>query len=166
MQGLATIGNIQWGSTPGSVVLRITATKDAAHAGILVPVTLTASGNSSKHATRAAESPQLVTKPAQLEAMPAAQKPVSQPVRLQPSVVLAEATAPRPAELPTVSVVTDPKEAVHSGSKKWIWIALIGAGAAAGAFAAGGRSHNSSGAGSGSSNPVTIGGPTVSIGRP
>ena len=77
-------------------------------------------------------------------------------------------TAPRPAELPSVSVVTDPKESVHSGSKKWIWIALIGAGAAAGAFVAAGRSHSSPGAGSGSgsSTPVTIGGPTVSIGRP
>ena len=168
MQGLATISNIQWGSTPGPVVLRITATKDTAHAGVLVPEMLTANGGGSKHAKRAAEIPQPMAKPAQLKAMPVAQEPVPEPARLQPSVEPAEATAPRPAELPSVSVVTDPKESVHSGSKKWIWIALIGAGAAAGAFVAAGRSHSSPGAGSGSgsSTPVTIGGPTVSIGRP
>lgn len=167
MQGLAKIGNIQWGSTPGPVVLRITATKDAAHAGILVPETLTANGGGSKHAKRVAEIPSPVAKPAQPVAIPTAQEPAPQPVRLQPAVVPAAATeAPHPAELPSVSVVTDPKESVHSGSKKWIWIALIGAGAAAGAFVAAGSSHSSPGAGSGSSTPVTIGGPTVSIGRP
>ena len=87
MQGLATISNIQWGSTPGPVVLRITATKDTAHAGILVPETLTANGGGSKHAKRTVEIPQPMAKPAQLKAMPAAQEPVTEPARLQPEAL-------------------------------------------------------------------------------
>jgi hypothetical protein len=160
MQGLATVRNVQWGSTPGPIVLRITATKGSAHAGILVPAMLTASGGHSKHVKSSVEAPISVAKPAQLRAVAAP------PAPLQPGAEPAEASAPRLAELPSVSVVTDPKESAHSGSKKWIWIALIGAGAAAGGFAASGLSRSSSGAGAGSSAPVTIGGPSVSIGRP
>ena len=168
MQGLATVRNIQWGSTPGPVVLRITATKGAAHAGILAPEVLTAGGHS-KHAKAAAENPPLVAKPAQPKPAataqaPAPRLPVPSTVAVSPVAVAPTGTAPRPAELPSVSVVTDSKESVHSGSKKWIWIALIGAGAAAGALAAGGRSHSSPT--SGSATSLTIGSPSVSIGRP
>ncbi|MGH9696173.1 MAG: hypothetical protein ACRD5Z_18635, partial [Bryobacteraceae bacterium] len=164
MQGLATIRNIQWGSTPGPVVLRITATKDAAHAGILVPEMLTAGGSRSRHPKTAAENPPPRIKPAQPKPMTAIRESTPQPAPLQPAAVSANEAARRPAELPSVSVVTDSKKSVHSGHKKWIWIALIGAGAAAGAFATAGRSHSSP---SSSSTPsLTIGSPSVSIGRP
>jgi hypothetical protein len=163
MQGLAAVRNIQWGSTPGPVVLRITATKGTAHAGILVPEMLTAGGRS-KHAKTAVANPPPVTQPVQPKPMAAIQEPATQPAPLQSAAVSPVETAPRPAELPSVSVVTDSKESVHSGHKKWIWIALIGAGAAAGAFAAAGRSHSSP---SSSSTPsLSIGSPSVSIGRP
>lgn len=159
MQGLASIGNIQWGSTPGPVILRVTATKGPAHAGILVPEMLTAGGGRAKHAKPAIETPQPVAKPGQIKPAQAVHAPALPPAAPPPSE-----TAPKPAELPSVSIITDPKESVHSGSKKWLWIALIGAGAAAGAFAASGRGHSSPAAGS--STSLTVGSPSVSIGRP
>jgi len=158
MQGLAVVRNIQWGSTPGPVVLRITATKGAAHAGILAPEMLIAGGRS-RRPKASAENPPTTVKPAQPKPVAAVQAPAAQPAIPSPAE-----SAMHPAAPPAVSIVTDSKESVHSGSKKWLWIALIGAGAAAGAIAAGGGSHSS--AGSGSPASLTIGSPSVSIGRP
>jgi hypothetical protein len=163
MQGMAAVRNIQWGSTPGPVVLRITATKGAAHAGILVPEMLTA-GSRSKHAKATAGNPPPVTKLAPPKSAAPVDEPAPQPAPLQPATLSPAGATARPAELPSVSVITDSKESVHSSRKKWIWIALIGAGAAAGAFAAAGRSHSSPS--SSSAGSVSIGSPSVSIGRP
>ena len=160
MQGLAVVRNIQWGSTPGPVVLRITATKGAAHAGILAPEMLIAGGRS-RRPKASAENPPPTVKPAQPKPVAVMQVQASAP---QPAIPPPAESAPHPAAPPAVSIVTDPKGSVHSGSKKWLWIALIGAGAAAGAIAAGGGSHSS--AGSGSPASLTIGSPSVSIGRP
>lgn len=158
MQGLAVVRNIQWGSTPGTVVLRITATKGAAHAGILAPETLIAGGRS-RRPKAPAENPPPTMKPAQPKPVAAVPAPAPQAAIPPPAE-----SALHPAAPPAVSIVTDSKESVHSGSKRWLWIALIGAGAAAGAIAAGGGSHSS--AGSGSTASLTIGNPSVGIGRP
>ncbi len=39
--GRASLGDVHWGATPGTVPIRITASKGAAHAGILIEQTLT-----------------------------------------------------------------------------------------------------------------------------
>lgn len=147
--GLAHFSGIQWGSEAGTVVLRVTANKGSAHAGILIEQTV-----GSLAAVSITPNPNLSRK---------RQRPL-----LPPSEPLATV---RPQPLPAIAqpevTVTKPPAGVkirHSNKKKWLILALV-AGAAAGAvgFAARGKSSSNS-----SSAPaqMSIGSPTISVGQP
>ncbi|HEX7362188.1 MAG TPA: hypothetical protein VF283_16990 [Bryobacteraceae bacterium] len=149
--GLAHFSGIQWGGEEGTVVLRVTANKRGAHAGILIEQTL----------ARAAAP---VATPAVSITPNPARKP-QRPLLPPRGVSFAPHALPAIAQ-PEVSVTKPPAgvKSRHSNKKKWLILALV-AGAAAGAvgFAARGKSSSNS-----SSAPVqmSIGSPTISVGQP
>lgn len=172
--GRAHVSGIQWGSTAGTVGIKITATKGTAHAGILVEEMLTA--GITPVAVVAAPVPVVAapisvpTAKTEERPEPPAPKPnvsVRQPGTLDASDGLPAPKAAASAGAPSVSVTNDLKgQKIHSGSSKTKWIilaAVIAAGAGAGIAMAG---KSKSGSSSSSSSGVTIGGPTVSVGTP
>jgi hypothetical protein len=149
--GLAHFSGIQWGGEAGTVVLRVTANKGSAHAGMLIEQTLAPiSAVSAK--------PNLSPEP-------------KRPLRPRLEVPREEAATVRPQPLPPIAQpevsVTKPPAGVkirHNSKKKWIILALV-VGAAAGAVGFATRGKSSS-----SSNPapaqISIGSPTISVGQP
>jgi hypothetical protein len=158
--GCAHVAGIQWGNTPGVVALRITAAKGAAHAGILVEQTLTAT---------AAAKPISISPPAiAVPAAKAVSTSVASTLPAQPGVIAARTPSPAAAahsETPAVSVTNgSPEYHSHSGKTKWFIIAAIAIGAGAGIAMAAGKSKSSSS--SSSSTGLSIGSPSISIGHP
>jgi hypothetical protein len=168
--GCAHVAGIQWGNTPGVVALRITAAKGAAHAGILVEQTLTATAA----AKPISISPPAIAVPAAvastLPAPPSAPAAPSSRSALpaQPGVIAARTPSPAaaaPSATPAVSVANgSPEYHSHGGKAKWFIIAAIAIGAGAGIAMAAGKSKSSSS--SSSSTGVSIGSPSISIGHP
>jgi hypothetical protein len=190
-QGHATIGGIQWGNVPGSVAIRLTATKGTAHTGILVDTTLATSANALQSASIRAEqtvpskrTQTIVAVPYATEAQANAQPVIAEPTvsvttpaaksSPQPGQSAKQAAAIKPAPNPltpgaidpTVSVThTSASEAPHSSHVKWYVIAAIAVAAGAGAaFAMKGKGSSSSNTNTSSS--LSIGNPTVSVGHP
>ena len=182
--GHAAFRNIRWNTMPGTLLVRVTATKGIVHAGILVEQKLAAAEPQNIHypvptapppaspapavprpaATTQAPPPQIAAP--QVTINTAAAQPAMRPQPGQPSAP-PQSISPRAAGEPSVQITNGPN--VHSGahgaSKKWLWVALIGAGAGAGAVLAMGKAHGGSGS-SGTASGVSIGTPSVSIGRP
>lgn len=183
--GQAQINGIQWGETTGSASIRVTATKDTAHAGLLLEqsiaptVAKTAALPSIKLAEPASPTP--ISKPsvpAQPEVkqpgaitMPSTNSPIPPKVEIQSNIdpvkpiasAVTTGAAPALAE-PSVSVTSATgADQVHSSKKKWLILAaVVVAGGAAGALMMGkGKSSGSSS----STTGLTIGSPTVSIGH-
>ena len=91
-----------------------------------------------------------------------------------------KASAPLPGTVPTIIVTQKSSNSVTEiggggkSHKKWIWIGLAVAGGAGAAFAASslgargaqGASSTASGVAAGLSSAVTIGSPTITIGKP
>lgn len=129
--GRAHVTHIQWATTPGPLVLRVTAAKGDAHAGILIERTLASSVSA---LTPPIASPLPVVKTAPLPQQPGT------PAHFADASV-ASATQP-----PAVSVTGgSPQAASHSGKTKWIIIAAIAVGAGLGAaMAMKGKSNSSS----------------------
>jgi hypothetical protein len=182
--GRAQVADIRWGAHTEPLLVRVTASKDDAHAGLLVE-----------------QSPELAAAPAALRPQPSAPRPapgISQsapkPVAQLPPA-LPESSAARDAApvepsatsddspdvnvpvrhllasdaatglAPHVSISTSgASESNHHIKAKWLIIgAVVAAGAAGAALALSHRGSSSSG---GSSSGITIGPPGISVGNP
>jgi hypothetical protein len=145
MQGRVSVNGIVWSYAPGTVVLRVTASKGTAHAGMLVERRLVSSSPHSEPATTARAA--VVPPPP-----PETDRIASVPSR------------------PSVTVTHGPVSGASVGSghsKKWVWVAIAGAVAAGAAVAlAGGGVKNPSGPSGGAGASTTVGTPTISIGHP
>jgi hypothetical protein len=190
--GRAAFRNIRWNTVPGTLLVRVTATKGIVHAGILVEQKLAAAEpQSAPNAAAPYAAPRYPAAgaPASAPAAPvpatttqassphiaapqvtintAAAQPVLRPQPGQPLSAPTQGLSPRVSGEPSIQITNEPN--VHSGahgsSKKWLWIALLGAGAGAGAVLAMGAAHGGSGS-SGTGAGVSIGPPSVSIGHP
>ncbi|HZS57216.1 MAG TPA: hypothetical protein VFA65_22630 [Bryobacteraceae bacterium] len=189
--GRATINSIQWGSLPGSVAMRLTATKGTDHMGILVDITLTASAGvqqavniSSQRTSPANRSQTVVAVPytvgAQANTQPVVAEPtvsVTKPMAKsspQPGQTAKQTAAINPAPNPLTPGAADPTVSVthtsaaaapHSSHAKWLIVAVVVAAAGAGAaFAMKGKGSSSST--SNTTSTLSIGNPTVSVGHP
>ncbi len=178
--GRANLEPIQWGGVPGSVPLRLTATKGTAHTGILLETSLTVPGQPSTPAAAVVAPPVTITPPVQLQPQTIAAAPVvSEPSvsvtkpKAQPGTLAKQNSPVTPASNgltsasadSTVSVThTSASDAPHTGSHtKWIVLAVvIAAAGAGGAFAMKGKGGSSSS--SSSSSALSIGTPIVSVG--
>jgi hypothetical protein len=177
--GRAAVRSFQLNRTPGAVDIRITAAKDQARAGTLVKVYIGDAKSAPATRPEVAASP----KPARLiEAQPAAETkprtPSSVPATSSGAGPLeSKPVASRPASLPTVVIhegkskpASSPSARAGRGShRKWVVLGMLAAGGAAGAFA--GRSMGAAnGAGpaaaASTAASVSIGNPTISIGKP
>ena len=177
--GNAHVGNFQWNAVPGPVALRVTATKGASHAGLMVEQTLI-SGTPSQASVPVRPIPT----PAAGEAEAAIRTPEPEEVVVA-SAAAASEVAPRLASAggdymanpyrgarlgvsPIVSISSSDKNghdySYHSSKKKWVILAII-AGAGAGAAFALMNSKSASTAVT-SSSGVSVGSPTISIGHP
>jgi hypothetical protein len=177
LTGQVAIKNIRWGTTPGTAVIRVTATKGSAHAGMLLEQVIGAgSGNAANIAHTDTPSKTQTSKVQTSQVQPSKPQP-GQPKSnsMQEPVLVASApdaaTVNTPSEPPSVTINNNPNRQVTGASgvgskKKWLWIGL-GVAAAAGAaiaFASKGSGSNSPSAPA--STATTVGSPTVSIGHP
>ncbi len=190
--GKARVSDIRWDDTPGLVMLRVTAAKGTAHAGLLFEQTLSAAATP----VSAAAARQSV--PVQPSLPVPASVQTSQPPSAPVAVIRQRAPATRPAvpgNLPAVSVTNNGETdddspdanvpsrhmvgaanalegapdvsitssgAASGGHSKAKWIAVIAVAAGAGVALALVRKGSSSSSSSG----ITIGSPTVSVGHP
>jgi hypothetical protein len=185
LEGRAAVKNIQWSAASGTAVVRVTASKGTAHAGLLIEQVLTRSKNSaalppaeSPSAAPAVTAPKAAPEVASVahsapEAQPASvgqPAPVSTQTPIEraskPIQISANGTTLRSAthsEEPTVQITTNrPAQLTGASgkSKKWLWIGIGGAAAAGMAFAFVGKG------GAGSNSSQTPGSPSLSIGTP
>lgn len=169
MSGHVEINNIHWGSTPGTAVVRVTASKGSAHAGLLVEQVIGSAQQPSSSETASTAPKAEHTANVQ----PGQPQTLSKKASMQePTLVASNAnstTVSTPSEPPGIVINNHPDRQPSSGasgrSKKWLWIGLGAAAAAGAAFAVAGH-----GSGSNPSAPAsgtaTIGPPSVSIGHP
>jgi hypothetical protein len=147
---------IQWGATPGTVSIRVTANKDLAHAAIELDQNLTAASPS--QAAPVVSISTLQQKKTLVPGKIASATP--DPITPNPT----QAAVTVPDQEPQVSISGPPAgEKIHSGSKKkWVVLAIVAAaGAGAAGFAMKGKSSSSS-----TSTPgLSIGTPTISVGQ-
>lgn len=183
--GRATVRGFQLNRVPGAVDIRITAAKGLARAGTLVKVFIGDAKGTAAMRPEVAASP----KPARLieiQPAPEAKPPAPSPPPtvtagagpVESTTAASKPTSSKPTSLPTViihegrsrSVSTPTARARRGSRKKWIVLGMLAAGGAAGAFA--GRSMSAANNGTGPSAAastaasVSIGNPTISIGKP
>jgi hypothetical protein len=105
--------------------------------------------------------------------------PVQVAAQLQPSASETKTSAPLPGTVPTIIVTQKSSQSATEiggggkSHKKWIWIGLLAAGGAGAAFAASSlaasaahtSAGNAAGIAAGLSSAVTIGSPTITIGK-
>lgn len=205
--GRATVRSLQLNRIAGRFLIRVTAAKEQARAGIVLQqyINLPSSVHESASADRTA--PPAVPE----KALPAAAstntpppQPKSNPLEIAPAtplqprkakdpkalaaiqpssaIHLAEGTVPpQPARIPTIILTQGSGKPVpgamagggytsrkSKSHKKWIWLGILAAGGVGGAFAGSSMSaaavHNSASAAV--TAPITIGAPTISIGKP
>ncbi|HXI41062.1 MAG TPA: hypothetical protein VNH83_13850 [Bryobacteraceae bacterium] len=199
--GRATVRSLQLNRIAGRCLIRVTAAKEQARAGIVLQQYITERIAARESADRTAPltAPQKVS-PASSQAAPPNQSTATIPeapsaVPLQPrkskdskalaAIIqppksmgqLADDTAPpRPPRVPTIVITQGSVKPVaramvnggyttHQGKshKKWIWLGILAAGGVGGAFAG---SSVAAGHNSIASAPITIGTPTINIGKP
>ncbi len=193
--GRAHFTGIRWSSAPGSMPLRLTATKGSAHAGLLIEQLLV-----SGTATADVPAPRIQAAPARLNPLPSATAAAQDPVELQSTPLQSTSLQTIPASVegapavrsaiqaasvaPGVSVINSGKSAAmlsaanpsvavtndgfgpaYHGSKKK-WIILGVAVAAAAGAAFAVSSMSKAGSSTASSSSISIGAPTVSVGHP
>jgi hypothetical protein len=211
--GRATVRSLQLNRTAGRCLIRVTAAKEHARAGIVLQQYISDPGSARDSADRTGsvvrEKVVVPEKPAPAVQPPAAapQQPKSTPLEMTPASPLPPKKVKEPKALtaliqPSKSAVQPAEDAVPSklariptiiftqGSgkpvpaamvsrgytaqkskshKKWIWIGILAAGGVAGAFAGSSMAtaavHNSTGAAA-LTAPVTIGTPTINLGKP
>jgi hypothetical protein len=182
MEGHAAVKNIQWSASSGTAVIRVTASKGTAHAGLLIEQVLSRSKDS---AALAASAEPVASAPLTTNANAAPERagivhpapmgqpaPVGQPAHTpvdrssKPIMISAQGTT-----IPSSTTSVEPKVQITTNrpvqltgasgkSKKWLWIGLGGAAAAGMAFAFVGKG------GAGSNSSQTPGSPSLSIGTP
>lgn len=180
--GRAAVRELDLNRTPGPFSIRITAAKDQARAGVIVKqsisetktVAATTPGAAATE-VKAGGTPVADTAPAPIQAAPAAEAP------MKPKIGAAandSQSRSRSASVPTIVITQGaPRRAADPGAsagrkshKKWIWIAVLAAAGAAGAVAGpglvGGAGAHGSTITPGTPPAVSIGPPTISIGKP
>jgi hypothetical protein len=206
--GRATVRALQLNRIAGRYLVRVTAAKDQARAGIVLPqyIAERSSGRESADrtaplaapektspATASPATPPAQPRPTPAEATPAApleprksKEPKALTAAIQPSQSLGhladDSAPPRPPRIPTIVITQGSRKpvadamvnggyAAHQGKshKKWIWLGILAAGGVGGAFAgssmAATAAHNSATAAAVTAG-ITIGTPTLSIGKP
>ena len=169
--GRANVRGLQINRIPGQFTIRITAAKEQARAGVVVNQWVQSVPNAPgvvqlKSAQISSEASTAAAAPAKT----AAPLPASRPA----AATLASGAQPKPAPVATIIMTGNaprhPTKALagHSSHKKWVWLGILAAGGAAGAFAGSqlGSSSAAHGAASGATPSVTIGAPTINIGKP
>jgi hypothetical protein len=188
-QGHATLDPIQWGDLPGAVAIRVTASKGAAHAGILLSATVQALEVPVSNPTKTEvfpvqrETTVVYVPVSSPDAPPAtATQPIAPPavsvtkpgtgsVR-QPGEIAPRSSSASPAPDKLMPVAVDPAvsitrtaadDAPHSSHAKWYVLALVAVAAGAGAgFAMKGKSST---ANTTPTATLSIGTPSVSVGH-
>lgn len=169
--GRAHVDGILWNAVPGQVMVRVTATKGDAHAGMLVEQTLVSGAGANLSAPRleaaAPRAPQATTAEDAAPLNTIAADAVSVRPAVRATLPASEVPFLRSAS-PSVSISNDGSGPAYHGSygnkKKWILIGLAIAAGAGAAFAASTLAKGGSTAASSSS--ISIGAPTVSVGHP
>lgn len=170
--GRAKVSGITWSDVPGPVAVKITATKGAARAGFLLSETLTTPAATqapvSASSAPAASAPAAKEPKGIIEAPAAAGVPApEQPGKRKEVSAASNAPAIQaPATSPAVSIVnTDTHEKVYGHShKKWI---ILGAAIAVGAGAALAMSSKGKSTTTATSTPgLSVGSPSISVGKP
>lgn len=175
--GRANFTGLHWNQTPGSVAMRVTATKGTSHAALLLNKTLTSDVTTVVQVPQAAapstppppaqqsvvQQPVLKQSAVQQPGQTASAQPVSRtgaaPVVITPVPPAPTSTA-KPE--PTVSVTgASPDSSPHSSKTKWIILAAVAAAAAGGGFAVMGKGKSTAAS---TGNALTIGKPSVSVG--
>ena len=199
--GHATIRSLQLNRIAGRYLIRVTAAKEQARAGIVFEQYTNERSSVRESADRtaplavpekaspAAASPAVPPaqpRPTPRETPPAApldprksKDPKALTAAIRPSqsmAQLAEDTPPRPVRIPTIVITQGSGKPVagamisggytthqNKSHKKWIWLGILAAGGVGGAFAG---SSMAAGHTSVAAAPITIGTPTINIGRP
>jgi len=163
--GQAQFAGLHWNQTPGSVAMRVTATKANSHAALLLNKTLTS--DSATLVQVPPPPPQTAPAPPQPGQTAKTQAPAGSGAN--PAVTITSTrpvvTAPAAAKLePAVSVTgASPDSTQHSGKTKWIILAAVVAAAAGAGVAVMGKGKSSS---TPAASGLTIGTPSVSVGSP
>lgn len=193
--GRATEHGLQLNRTPGSFAIRITAAKEQQRAGTIARQSIGSADTPTESADRKASVPaskEPAAAPAPATQRPAAQPPTitvpgttaTGPVKVAaqqaPPPIVKTAVEP-PHGVPTIIVTQKSSKSItevgadssHKSHKKWVWIGLLAAGGAGAFFAeksigAGAGHGETTGAATaaGLSSGVTIGTPTITIGKP
>jgi hypothetical protein len=175
--GRANIRGLQINRIPGQFTIRITAAKEQVRAGVVVNQFVQSIQNATgavqlKPAQRSAKSSTATVGPAKT----AASLPSSK--REAASLAGGVGAPQNPARTATITITDNSARHVvkasaghssHKNShKKWIWLGILAAGGAAGAFAGSnaGAPSATHGPAAGATPSVSIGTPTVNIGKP
>ncbi len=156
--GRASVTGIRWSDQPGKIPVQITATRGTLRGELSMDHVIAGAAPAPTPVTAAP----VQQKPVGTAAATPVQQPGTPAVKMAP-----EPKAEVPSSLPRVTVSSVPSdERLHSGGgKKWILLAILAAGAGAGvAVMTKGKSGSSSS--STSSSGVTIGTPTIGVGKP
>jgi hypothetical protein len=190
--GLATEHGLQLNRVTGSFAIRITAAKDQMRAGTIARQSIGNADTSTDSADRKASvpaskdpapaaTPQPPAPPPPTITMPGttATGPVNVAAQQAPPAAIIKTASEPPHGVPTIIVTQKSAKSItevgadsgHKSHKKWIWIGLVAAGGAGAAFAASNMAaHSGPGAAATaaglSSSGVTIGTPTITIGKP
>jgi len=210
--GHATVRSLQFNRIAGRCLIRVTAAKEQARAGIVLQQYINDPGFARESADRTAPlaapdkaspaapspaAPPQLSKSTPLDAtlaVPLPPRKAMQP-KIDPKALTAvilpsksgiqraeDTVSPKPARIPTIIITQGSGKRVagamvspgymshkNKSHKKWIWIGILAAGGVAGAFAGSSMAtatvHNSAGAAAVTA-AVTIGAPTISIGKP
>lgn len=175
--GNAHVGNFQWNALPGSVSVRVTASKGTTHAGLLIEETLTG-GVPSQASVPARPIPVATTEreaaipdeQPEETVMPSAAAKIAGAVNAAGADYLSNPYhGARLGVSPMVSISSTNSNNGHdfayhgSSKKKWLILAIVaGAGAGAALALMNGKSSSAGTSASG----VSVGTPTISIGHP
>jgi hypothetical protein len=171
--GRATLRGIELNRVDGPFTIRITAAKDLARAGIVVKQYVHDAKNAVQSADRKAP-------PARIANLAAVAPIIAASAPPQPKAAPEAApglTRSKPAGIPTIVFTGRTPRPVsqraassgHKSHKKWVWLGILAAGGAAGAFAGqniGAAAAHGTGSAAASASGVSIGAPTITIGKP
>lgn len=180
-KGLARFNGLHWGTTPGSVPMRVTATKGSSHAALVLNENITSDVTTVVQVPAPAPQPlataqtapstqpvstasQHLPQPGQTGATQPATQPRATPLVVTPAPPATTLSQPAKVE-PTVSVTgASPTASEHSGKTKWIILAAVVAAAAGAGVAVMGKGKSTASAPT--STGLSIGTPSVSVGQP
>jgi len=171
--GRANVRGLQINRIPGQFTIRITAAKEQARAGVMVNQSIYGGPN----ATGAVQpKPAPLSSAASPTRVAPAKIAVTLPSSGTASAISASGAGAQAKPAPVATIIIRDKTAGHDtkasaghhSHKKWVWLGILAAGGAAGAFAGSnsGASSAAHGPATGATPSVTIGAPTINIGKP